>query len=259
MIGVEVDDRGSAGRIVTVTIDNEAKLNCLSEPVRRGLISAFTDLARDERLRAVVLRGAGQRAFVGGADVRELAQLASEAEAEAFITDVHRCCDAVRKLPVPVIARVEGYVLGAGLELAAACDIRVASEDSHFGMPEVRIGLPSVIEAALLPQLIGWGRTRYLVLTGETVAVSDARDWGMFDLVVPPAALDATVGRIVSAIAQAGPQAVRDQKALVADWERLPLEAAIRRGITVLAGAWRTDEPRRMTADRLDQMRRRRN
>jgi enoyl-CoA hydratase len=254
MIDLRIDDRGAAGRVATVTVDNAAKLNCMSQPVRAGFLSVFAELAKDDRLRAVVLTGAGDRAFVGGADVRELAALRDEPEAEAFITEVHRCCDAVRQLPVPVIARVRGYVLGAGLELAACCDMRVASSDSHFGMPEVKIGLPSVIEAALLPQLIGWGRTRYLVLTGETVAVADARDWGLFEFVVPPEELDATVERMVAAIVESGPHAVRAQKALVSDWERLPLDAAVRRGIKVLAGAWSTDEPRRMTAERLAEM-----
>jgi enoyl-CoA hydratase len=258
MIDLRIDDRGAAGRVATVTIDNAAKLNCMSQPVRTGFLSALAELARDDRLRAVVLTGAGGRAFVGGADVRELAALRDEPEAEAFITEVHRCCDAVRRLPVPVIARVQGYVLGAGLELAACCDMRVASSDSHFGMPEVKIGLPSVIEAALLPQLIGWGRTRYLVLTGETVAVADARDWGLFEFVVPPEELDATVERMVAAIVESGPHAVRAQKALVSDWERLPLDAAVQRGIKVLAAAWGTDEPRRMTAERLAEMSRRR-
>ncbi len=258
MIDLKIDDRGEGGRVATVTINNAAKLNCMSQPVRAGLLAAFAELARDERLRAVVLTGAGERAFVGGADVRELAALRDEAEAEAFITEIHRCCDAVRRLPVPVIARIRGYVLGAGLELAAACDMRVASEDSHFGMPEVKIGLPSVIEAALLPQLIGWGRTRYLVLTGETVAVTDASDWGMFEFIVPAAELDAAVERMVRPILESGPVAVRTQKALVSDWERLPLDAAVQRGIKVLASAWQTDEPRRMTSGLLAEMARRR-
>ena len=258
MIDLRIDDRGAAGRVATVTIDNAAKLNCMSQPVRSGFLSAFAELAKDDRLRAVVLTGAGERAFVGGADVRELAALRDEPEAEAFITEVHRCCDAVRRLPVPVIARVQGYVLGAGLELAACCDMRVASSVSHFGMPEVKIGLPSVIEAALLPQLIGWGRTRYLVLTGETVAVADARDWGLFEFVVPPEELDATVERMVAAIVESGPHAVRAQKALVSDWERLPLDAAVQRGIKALASAWSTEEPRRMTGERLAEMSRRR-
>ncbi|MBL6752292.1 MAG: enoyl-CoA hydratase/isomerase family protein [Nevskia sp.] len=256
MIDLCIDERGAAGRVATVVIDNAAKLNCLSQPVRQAFLAAFDELARDDRLRAVVLTGAGERAFAGGADVRELAALADEAQARAFITDIHRCCDAVRRLPVPVIARIRGYVLGAGLELAAACDMRVASLDSHFGMPEVKIGLPSVVEAALLPQLIGWGRARYLVLTGETVAAADARDWGMFDFVVPPEALDATVARMVDAIVESGPCAVRDQKALVSDWERLPVDQAVQRGIEVLAAAWRSGEPQRMTAERLAAMRR---
>ena len=114
MIDLRIDDRGAAGRVATVTVDNSAKLNCMSQPVRAGFLAAFAELAKDDRLRAVVLTGAGERAFVGGADVRELAALRDEPEAEAFITEVHRCCDAVRRLPVPVIARVRGYVLGAG-------------------------------------------------------------------------------------------------------------------------------------------------
>lgn len=254
MIDLRVETRGAAGRVATLTIDNAAKLNCMSKGVRDGLLAACDEVARDDSLRAVVLRGAGERAFVGGADVRELNALSSEAEAEAFITEIHRCCDAMRRLPVPVIARIQGYVIGAGLELAAACDIRVASDDSHFGMPEVRIGLPSVVEAALLPQLIGWGRTRYLVLTGETVAVRDASDWGMFDFVVPPGQLDAEVERIVAAIVGAGPRAVRAQKALVAEWEKLPIDQSVQRGIKVLAAAWRSDEPKRMTGERLAEM-----
>ena len=130
-------------------------------------------LAADPELRAGrSLSGAGERAFVGGADINELAALDRDS-ARDFITLVHRCCDAFRRLPVPVIARIDGYALGAGLELAAACDLRVASERSHFGMPEVRIGIPSVVEAALLPRLIGAGRARRLLLTGETIDAAD--------------------------------------------------------------------------------------
>ncbi len=254
MIDLHVEAHGRAGRVATLTIDNAAKLNCMSKPVRDGLLAACAELARDDALRCVVLRGAGERAFVGGADVRELNALSTAAEAKAFITEIHRCCDAMRRLPVPVIARIRGYVIGAGLELAAACDMRVASDDSHFGMPEVKIGLPSVVEAALLPQLIGWGRTRYLVLTGETVAVRDARDWGMFDVVVPPAALDAEVERIVAAIVESGPHAVRAQKALVSAWETLPIDRAVQRGIEAFGEAWRTDEPQRMTGEKLAEM-----
>src|SRR5689334_11003081 len=137
-----------------------------------------------------------------------------EGGAREFITLLHRACDALRRLPVPVIARIEGYALGAGLEVAAACDIRIASENARFGMPEVKVGIPSVIEAALLPSLIGWGRTRRLLLTGETVDAATALRWGLVEEVVPPAALDMAVERSLDAILACGPRAIRLQKEL---------------------------------------------
>src|SRR6185503_218248 len=112
--------------------------------------------------RVVVLTGAGERAFIGGADINEMAEL-DEESARVFISQLHEACAALRNLPVPVIARISGYCLGAGLEIAASCDLRVAADHSTFGMPEVRVGIPSVIEAALLPRLIGWGMAARLI------------------------------------------------------------------------------------------------
>src|SRR6185437_14972322 len=123
---------------------------------------------------------------------------------------------------VPAIARIDGYALGAGLELAAACDLRVASERAVFGMPEVRIGIPSVVEAALLPKLIGHGRARRLLLTGETIGAVEALAWGLVDVVVQPEQLDRAVDELARPILAAGPQAIRLQKALILDWEELP-------------------------------------
>ncbi len=175
----------------------------------------------------MILSGAGERAFVGGADIAELAALDQDS-ARDFITLVHRCCDGFRRLGVPVIARIDGYALGAGLELAAACDLRVASERAMFGMPEVRVGIPSVVEAALLPQLIGHGRARRLLLTGETIGAAEALAWGLVDAVAPPAELDAAVERFAAAILAGGKQAIRLQKALIRDWEDLSTSAADR-------------------------------
>ena len=242
------------GQVVTVVVDNAAKRNCIDRIVRRALIRAFDDLSQDQALRAIVLTGAGERAFIGGADVEELALLAGET-AGPFITEIHDCCEAIRRSPVPVIARIRGCALGAGLEIAAACDMRVATTDSYFGMLEVKLGMPSVIEAALLPQLIGWGRTRYLLLTGETVSAATAYDWGLSEFVVPPEELDLTVERICCAIAECGPKAVRDQKALIHDWEHLPLDQAIRRGVEVFEATWRGNEAARMAGARLAAMR----
>lgn len=244
--GVRVthDTRG----VAVVTIDNAARLNTLNTPIMTRLIAAVESLEADESLRAVVLRGAGERAFVGGADIYEMSNLVP-ATAREFITLVHRSCDVFRRLPVPVIARIQGYVFGAGVEVAAACDMRVASTDAQFGMPEVRLGVPSVVEAALLPQLIGWGRTRQWLLTGDTIDAATALGWGLVENVVPPDQLDAAVERLLESILESGPHAIRLQKALITNWENLPLREAIQSGIDSFADAWQTDEPRqRMNA-----------
>ena len=148
-IQLRVEERPQ-GRVAHVTINNRRKLNTLTSALMTEFIDTCERLAEDDALRAVVLRGAGDRAFVGGADLREMAGL-DETSAEGFITLVHRVCAAPRRLAVPVIAVLHGWVLGAGLELAASCDLRLANSNARFGMPEVRVGIPSVVEAALLP------------------------------------------------------------------------------------------------------------
>jgi enoyl-CoA hydratase/carnithine racemase len=218
------------------------------------IVETVGALAADSRLRMVVVSGAGERAFVGGADIGEIAAL-DHASARSFITLVHRCCEAFRRFPVPVVARIDGYALGAGLELACACDLRIASECSVFGMPEVKIGIPSVVEAALLPGLIGQGHARRLLLTGETIASSEALAWGLVDAVAPVGKLDEAVESFVQPILAAGPQAIRLQKKLLLDWEELPIEAAIERGIDGFVNAFDTDEPTRMAGAMLTQLR----
>jgi enoyl-CoA hydratase len=257
---VDRDERpggGGGGHLVRIAIDNQTKLNTLNRALMLELVEAIERLEADAELRLVVLRGAGERAFVGGADLTELAALDPHT-ARDFITLVHRCCDGFRRLPVPVIARIDGYALGAGLELAAACDLRLASERSHFGMPEVRVGIPSVVEAALLPQLIGHGRARRLLLTAETIDAATALQWGLVDAVAPPDRLDAVVEEFAASLFAGGKEALRIQKALIADWQDLSTSAAIAQGIEALAQAYETDEPRRMAEARLAAMRGRR-
>src|SRR5436190_2585234 len=193
------EERKEGGHVARLTIDNAAKLNTLNRALMVEIVEAIERLEADAALRLVILSGAGERAFVGGADICELAAL-DQNSARDFITLVHRCCDGFRRLAIPVIARIDGYALGAGLELAAACDLRVASERAMFGMPEVRVGIPSVVEAALLPHLIGHGRARRLLLTGETIGAEEALAWGLVDAVGPPEELDAAVERFAAAI-----------------------------------------------------------
>jgi enoyl-CoA hydratase len=254
---VQREERPEGGRLARLTIDNASKLNSLNRALMVEIIEAANGLAADPRLRLVVLTGTGERAFVGGADIGEIAMLDRE-RAHAFITLVHRCCDAFRRLPVPVIAQIDGYALGAGLELACACDLRVASGRALFGMPEVRIGIPSVVEAALLPKFIGPGRARRLLLTGETIGAAEALSWGLVDVVAPPEALDKAVEDLARPILAAGPNAIRLQKSLILDWEELPTAAAVQRGIDCFVSAYDTDEPARMAGAMLAELRARR-
>jgi enoyl-CoA hydratase len=244
-IDVRLDDRG----VANVVIDNAARLNALGSGLLGDFVRAMADLSRDPTLRAVVVTGAGERAFVGGADIREMALIDGPDAARNFITGVHRACAAVRACPAPVIARIQGYCFGAGLELAAACDFRIASDTAELGMPEVRLGIPSVVEAALLPALIGWGRTRRLLLTGETIDAECALLWGLVEEVAPADELDAAVDACLADILACGPAAIRQQKALIAAWETLPLDEAIAAGVEAFADAYRGDEPKRMMAE----------
>lgn len=241
-IAVRLDDRAE-GRIAYLTIDNSRHLNALNTTLMTEFIDAMAKLAADEQLRALVLTGAGAKAFIGGADIHEMASFEGAGDAVEFITRLHRCCEAIRALPVPVIARIQGYTFGGGLELAAACDVRIASEGAIFGMPEVKLGMPSVIEAALLPMLIGWGRTRELLLLGETFTAAEAHVWGLVEHVVPAASLDAEVEAWIGKLMTSKPRAVRLQKRLIRQWETLPLAAAVEAGIATFAAAQSTDEP----------------
>lgn len=241
-VSVKTVEHGDAHSVAYVTIDNRHRLNCLSTPIIVALREAFEALAGDEKLRAVVLTGAGDRAFIGGADLNELRELSSDS-ARLYITRLHQACKAIRDCPAPVIARVNGFCLGGGLEVAAAADMRVVAEGAVLGMPEVVMGIPSVIEAALLPGLIGWGKTREILLTGETFGASDALAMGFAQKVVPAAGLDGAVEHWVTLLLKATPKAVRSQKALMNRWERVSVEEGVFAGIDAFSEAYLTGEP----------------
>ena len=244
------------GHIAYVTIDNVRRLNVMNGALMDALAETLAKLAGDEALRAVVLTGAGPKAFTAGADINEMATIDNAATARAFIMRLHRCCDAIRNLPVPVIARIHGYCFGGGLEIAAACDVRIASEAATFGMQEVKIGIPSVIEAALLPALIGWGRTREILYLGETFSAADALAWRLVERVVPAAALDQAVEDWIGKLLTSAPRAVRLQKRLIRQWEDLPLSAAVAAGIDAFAASYETGEPITMMRGFLEAKRR---
>jgi enoyl-CoA hydratase len=240
------------GQVATVTICNASRLNTMNSAMMGEFIEELATLSNNKELRAVVLTGDGEKAFIGGADIKEMAGLRDPASASAFISRVHACLAAVRDLPVPTIARIQGYAFGAGLEMAAACDIRVASDSAVFGMPEVRLGIPSVAEAALLPMLVGWGRARQVLLLGESFTAAQALEWKFVEQVTPRGQLDDAVQAYIRQVLGCAPAAVRLQKSLIRAWEDLPLRAAIAAGIDAFASAYTTDEPQSRMREFLD-------
>jgi enoyl-CoA hydratase len=248
--GVDRDSRG----VVRLTICNAGSLNILGSVVINGVREGLEVLATERQIRVLVISGQSEKSMIGGADIKEMAKL-DQASAEKFITGLRDLCEAVRAFPGPVIARMPGWCLGGGLEFAAACDFRVAAHDARFGMPEVRVGIPSVIHAALLPRLIGWGRARWLVMTAENIDASTALAWGLVDLVAPEGGLDAAVERVVAALLECGPEALRAQKALLREWEELPLKESVDLSIGVFGRSFLTDEPHRMMQGFIDRKR----
>jgi enoyl-CoA hydratase len=248
--GVERDQRD----VVRLTVCNAGSLNILSSAVTDGVREGLESLASDRDIRLLVLAGQSEKSMIGGADIKEMATL-DQRSAEAFIDRLAKLCEAVRAFPAPVIARMPGWCLGGGLEVAAACDIRIAAHDAKFGMPEVRVGIPSVIHAALLPRLIGWGRARWMLLTAETIDAPTALAWGLVDAVAPPGGLDAAIEHTIESLLACGPEALRAQKALLRQWEELPLKESIDLSIGVFGQSYLTDEPKRLMQGFIDRKR----
>ena len=171
--GVDRDPRG----VVRLTICNAGSLNILGSAAINGVREAWKCSATERAIRALVIARQSEKSMIGGADIKEMAKL-DQASAEKFITGLRDLCEAVRAFPAPVIARIPGWCLGGGLEFAAACDFRIAAHDAKFAMPEVKVGIPSVIHAALLPRLIGWGRARWLIMTGGDDRRADRAELG---------------------------------------------------------------------------------
>ena len=235
---IRVERRGG---VVRCTLDRPP-LNLFEPGLIAALRTTFETLAADATVRVVVLTGAG-RAFTGGMNVHVLRDL-DAAGATALITSLHDAIDVVHRAPFPVVAAVNGHALGAGFELVIACDLRVAAAEATFGLPEVRVGVPSVIQAALLPPLVGPARAAELLLTGQTIDAERALAWGLVNRVVARADLDAAVDAVVEAITACAPGAVRLQKQLIVRWRETDLTSAVRAGIAAFAAAYATGEPR---------------
>lgn len=195
--------------IAVVTIDRQDKLNALNAEVVAEIGEVFSSLRGDDHVRGVILTGAGEKAFVAGADIAELATMGS-VSGVGVSRDGQAVFRAIERFPKPVLAAVGGYALGGGCELALACHMRIASENARFGLPEVGLGIiPGYGGTIRLARLIGLGRAIELTLTGDMVAADRAYEIGLVSAVVPRAELITEAKVLVRKVTKNGPLAVR--------------------------------------------------
>ena len=229
------------GPCAWVTLDRPP-LNLIVPEMVEGLRATFEGLRRDRGVRAAVITGAG-RATTAGMQLQVLREL-EPGSAKAFIASLHEAIGLVHDAPFPTVCMVNGACLGAGFELAMACDLRVASEAALLGLPEIRVGIPSVIEAALLPGIVGPGRAAEILLTGESVTARQAFEWGLLNRVAPRSELRAVTAELVGKILACAPTAVRLQKELIVRWRNTDLRTAVEYGVNAFGQSFATGEPR---------------
>ncbi|HZS31836.1 MAG TPA: enoyl-CoA hydratase/isomerase family protein [Methylomirabilota bacterium] len=199
------------GRIAVVTLNRPHVLNALSVALKSELSDALRRVHADRAIRAVVLTGAGDRAFSAGQDLNEAKDLDGPG-AEEWVREYERLYEDFRALEVPIVAAVNGWCMGAGCQLALLADIRISSETARFGMPEIRDGIPAIFGLGLLWNLIGMSRSLYLVLSGETLDAEQAREAGLTVRVVPQGRLRAEAEALAARLAEFAPLAMRANK-----------------------------------------------
>ncbi|HKS95493.1 MAG TPA: enoyl-CoA hydratase-related protein [Terriglobia bacterium] len=171
--------------VAIVTVNRPEKLNALNQRVMTELGACFVEINKDDGVRAVILTGAGEKAFVAGADINELAVQTPVQGKETSLAG-QRVLDAIENLGKPVVAAVNGYALGGGCELAMACTLRIASENARFGQPEVKLGIiPGYAGTQRLPRLVGKGLAQQMILTGDPITAAEAYRIGLVNQVVP--------------------------------------------------------------------------
>ena len=195
--------------VCVVTINRPKVLNALNRQTINELSQAFSDLQQDRDVRAVVVTGAGEKAFVAGADINELAVL-SPAEGQLHARRGQAVFDAIEQLGKPVVAAINGFALGGGCELAMACTIRIAAETARLGQPEINLGIiPGFAGSQRLTRLVGKGRALEILLSGDMVSAVRAFEIGLVNRVVSAAELMAEAKKVASALAAKAPLAIR--------------------------------------------------
>jgi enoyl-CoA hydratase len=213
-------------RVAILTINRPDKMNALSEQVRVDLLDALAEIEGDPGVGVVVLTGAGEKAFIAGADISEFAGRTPFDQRWAMRSP--RIFDVMASFPKPVIAMVNGFCLGGGCELAMSCDLRVASEKASFGQPEINLGLiPGGGGTQRLPRLVGTGQAMRLILSGDRIPAAEAKQIGLVDLVFPHEELRAKTLELAQKMASRSPLTLKVAKEAVRASERLAIEEGI--------------------------------
>jgi len=199
--------------IATITVDRPQVLNAIRFQTMMEIDHALDEIRMDDSIRVVTLTGAGERAFVSGGDISIMAEATGYVETLTEVPSGQQVCNRIENFPKPVIARVNGLALGGGTELALCCDIRIASGDAIFGLPEIRLGIiPGYGGTQRLPRLIGMGRAKELILTGSHIDAQEAYRIGLVNRVVPKNELDMAVLELSQKIASKSPVALHMAK-----------------------------------------------
>ncbi|HYY93421.1 MAG TPA: enoyl-CoA hydratase-related protein [Pyrinomonadaceae bacterium] len=222
------------GRVAVITINRPAKLNALNIQTRAEGAAALDELREDEEVRVVVITGAGEKAFVAGADIAEFE--GRTAVTQRDVMTARSLFTAVDTFPKPVIAMINGFCLGGGCELALSCDLRVAGEGARFGQPEINLGIiPGGGGTQRLTRLVGEGKAMEMILTGEMIDAHTAYQIGLVNLVVPAADLEAKTLELANRIAEKSPVALRLAKEAVKAASRSNLDEGLRREVDLFA------------------------
>jgi enoyl-CoA hydratase len=221
-------------RVAIITINRPEKRNALNIQTRAEGAAALDELRADDEVRVVIFTGAGDKAFVAGADIAEFAERTAISQREVMLE--RGLFNAVDSFPKPVIAMVNGYCLGGGCELALACDIRVASDKASFGQPEINLGIiPGGGGTQRLTRLVGEGKAMEMILSGEIISADEAFRIGMVNHVVPADQLEAKTMQIANRIADKSPIALRLAKEAVQLASRSNLDEGLRREVDLFA------------------------
>jgi enoyl-CoA hydratase len=215
------------GYVALVTFNRPDKMNALNLEVRRALFAALAELREDDEVRVVVLTGAGEKAFIAGADIGEFEGMAPVAQYRAMQRG--NIFSAMEEFPKPIIAMINGYCLGGGCELSMACDIRVASSRAKLGQPEINLGLiPGGGGTQRLPRLVGEGQAMRLIMTGELISAAEAERIGLVEQVFEPENLREATLEMARTIASRSPIALQAAKEAILAARRMPMDEGLK-------------------------------